>query len=61
MNKKTGQDKWTRNYRERQKARGLTQIQIWIPAEDEAAIRKYIEKKRIAHAKRDVYDGNDLS
>ena len=60
-NEPKGQAKWTGSYRTRQEARGLKQIQIWIPVDDEEAIRKYIERKRKAHAKRDVYEGNDLS
>ena len=46
-----GQAKWTGTYKERQAARGMKQLQIWIPVEEEENIRRYIERKRKSYAK----------
>jgi len=49
--KESGQAKWTGTYRARQEARGLKQIQVWVPIEEEENIRRYIRRKRKASAK----------
>lgn len=41
-----GQSARTASYRVRQQEKGLKMIQVWIPEQDEEAIRKYIERKR---------------
>lgn len=38
-------------YEERQKAKGMKKIHVWIPVDQEDNVKRYCERKRKAHEK----------